>query len=143
MGASINALREEGTKAEILHELTKWMDRAEAAERQLATAREALRKCACDCEAITGLDACPLRDRCLGWVAKTYLADNPSVEIVAQVDRVRILEDALRPFAELAEAVEQNLPAKDDRWALVRVRDRGITYADLRRAKTALEHKGT
>ena len=85
---------------------------------------------------------CPVCDLLSGYPGGKSSCDRedcPEIGAVpATMDRIRILEDALRPFAELAEAVEKNLPAKDDRWALVRVRDRGITYADLKRAKNAL-----
>ncbi|MFN3891940.1 MAG: hypothetical protein ACK4MV_16215 [Beijerinckiaceae bacterium] len=56
--------------------------------------------------------------------------------------RIAELEEALRPFVELAIAVEQHLPAKDDRWALVRVREKSITHADLKRAKEAMDNGG-
>jgi len=51
--------------------------------------------------------------------------------------RIALLEEVLRPFAELAVAVNETLPAKDDRWALIRVRDKAITYQDLKRAHEA------
>ena len=49
MGAYINALREEGTKDEILHELMKWMDKAEDAQARIAALTEALEHYACNC----------------------------------------------------------------------------------------------
>lgn len=58
---------------------------------------------------------------------------------VRQTARIEQLEAALKPFADMATAVGQNMPAKDDRWALVRVRDQAITHADLKRARDALE----
>jgi hypothetical protein len=58
---------------------------------------------------------------------------------VTQAERIRVLEEALRPFAEINDAVETSLPGVDERWALVRVRDKGITYGDLVRAKAAME----
>ena len=47
---------------------------AESAERQLAAARETIKQCACDC---ADEPDCPLKFNCLGWIAKTYLANNP------------------------------------------------------------------
>lgn len=59
-----------------------------------------------------------------------------------QAQRIKDLEAALKPFADMATAVEQNMPAKDDRWALIRVRDTAITHADLKRAKQTMSEPG-
>lgn len=57
---------------------------------------------------------------------------------VRQKARIEELEAALRPFADMATAVDENMPAKDDRWALIRVRDKAITHADLKRARDVM-----
>lgn len=48
--------------------------------------------------------------------------------------RIAELEEALKPFAQFHDAVEQNLQVPDERWALINVRGVGITYGELKKA---------